>query len=162
MDTLNQIDISIIIPIYNVEKYLTVCIDSLKNQGGLRMEIILVNDGSTDLSGEIADEYAKKEGRIKVIHQENGGASAARNVGLDIATGEYIAFLDSDDWIKDESLSLLYDEAVKHHADVVMGNMWLCHQDGSMDKPFKCISNGSIKELLSGKESFIELVKTCF
>ena len=61
MDTLNQIDISIIIPIYNVEKYLTVCIDSLKNQGGLRMEIILVNDGSTDLSGEIADEYAKKE-----------------------------------------------------------------------------------------------------
>ena len=162
MDTLNQIDISIIIPIYNVEKYLTVCIDSLKNQGGLRMEIILVNDGSTDLSGEIADEYAKKEERIKVIHQENGGASAARNVGLDIATEEYIAFLDSDDWIKDESLSLLYDEAVKHHADVVMGNMWLCHQDGSMDKPFKCISNGSIKELLSGKESFIELVKTCF
>lgn len=162
MNTPNQIDISIIIPIYNVEKYLTVCIDSLMNQGDLRMEIILVNDGSTDLSGEIADEYAKKEERIKVIHQENGGASAARNVGLDIATGEYIAFLDSDDWIKDESLSLLYDEAVKHHADVVMGNMWLCHQDGSMDKPFKCISNGSIKELLSGKESFIELVKTCF
>ena len=114
MNTLNQIDISIIIPIYNVEKYLTVCIDSLMNQGDLRMEIILVNDGSTDLSGEIADEYAKKEERIKVIHQENGGASAARNVGLDIATGEYIAFLDSDDWIKDESLSLLYDEAVKH------------------------------------------------
>ena len=67
MDTLNQIDISIIIPIYNVEKYLTVCIDSLKNQGGLRMEIILVNDGSTDLSGEIADEYAKKEERIKAV-----------------------------------------------------------------------------------------------
>ena len=108
MNTPNQIDISIIIPIYNVEKYLTVCIDSLMNQGDLRMEIIMVNDGSTDLSGEIADEYAKKEERIKVIHQENGGASAARNVGLDIATGEYIAFLDSDDWIKDESLSLLY------------------------------------------------------
>ena len=86
MNTPNQIDISIIIPIYNVEKYLTVCIDSLMNQGDLRMEIILVNDGSTDLSGEIADEYAKKEERIKVIHQENGGASAARNVGLDIAT----------------------------------------------------------------------------
>ena len=100
MNTPNQIDISIIIPIYNVEKYLTVCIDSLMNQGDLRMEIILVNDGSTDLSGEIADEYAKKEERIKVIHQENGGASAARNVGLDIATGEYIAFLDSDAFLK--------------------------------------------------------------
>lgn len=74
MNTPNQIDISIIIPIYNVEKYLTVCIDSLMNQGDLRMEIILVNDGSTDLSGEIADEYAKKEERIKVIHQENGGS----------------------------------------------------------------------------------------
>ena len=99
MNTPNQIDISIIIPIYNVEKYLTVCIDSLMNQGDLRMEIILVNDGSTDLSGEIADEYAKKEERIKVIHQENEGASAARNPGLEIAQGEYIAFLDSEDWI---------------------------------------------------------------
>ena len=162
MDKLNQIDMSVIIPVYNVEKYLTVCIDSLMSQGDLRMEIILVNDGSTDLSGEIADEYAKKEGRIKVIHQENGGASAARNTGLDIASGEYIAFLDSDDWIKEKSLPLLYHEAVKHHADVVMGNIWLCHQDGSMDKPFKCISNESIKELLSGKEGFVELVKTCF
>lgn len=162
MNTLNQIDISIIIPIYNVEKYLTVCIDSLMSQGDLRMEIILVNDGSTDLSGEIADEYAKKEERIKVIHQENGGASAARNTGLDIASGEYIAFLDSDDWIKEESLPLLYHEAVKHHADVVMGNIWLCHQDGNMDKPFKCISNESINEVLSGKDGFIELVKTCF
>ena len=99
MNTPNQIDISIIIPIYNVEKYLTVCIDSLMNQGDLRMEIILINDGSTDLSGEIADEYAKKEERIKVIHQENEGASAARNPGLEIAQGEYIAFLDSEDWI---------------------------------------------------------------
>ena len=91
--------ISVIVPVYNVEKYLTVCIDSLMNQGDLRMEIILVNDGSTDLSGEIADEYAKKEERIKVIHQENEGASAARNPGLEIAQGEYIAFLDSEDWI---------------------------------------------------------------
>lgn len=162
MNKLNQIDISIIIPVYNVEKYLTAYLDSLMSQGDLSLEIILVNDGSTDLSGKIADEYAKKEGRIKVIHQENGGASAARNAGLNIATGEYIAFLDSDDWIKEESLSLLYHEAIKYHADVVMGNMWLCRQDGSMDKPFKCISNESINGVLSGKDGFMELVKTCF
>ena len=93
MDTLNQIDISIIIPIYNVEKYLTVCIDSFEEpRWTFVWRLILVNDGSTDLSGEIADEYAKKEERIKVIHQENEGASAARNPGLEIAQGEYIAF----------------------------------------------------------------------
>lgn len=84
MNTPNQIDISIIIPIYNVEKYLTVCIDSLMNQGDLRMEIILVNDSSTDLS-EIADEYAKR-GTYQGDSSRERGASAARNVGLDIAT----------------------------------------------------------------------------
>ena len=95
----NKIEVSVIIPVYNVEKYLVACIDSLMCQGDLSMEFILVDDGSTDLSGKIADEYAKKEDRIKVIHQENGGASAARNAGLDVAQGEYIAFLDSEDWI---------------------------------------------------------------
>ena len=95
----NKIEGSVIIPVYNVEKYLVACIDSLMCQGDLSMEFILVDDGSTDLSGKIADEYAKKEDRIKVIHQENGGASAARNAGLDVAQGEYIAFLDSEDWI---------------------------------------------------------------
>lgn len=91
MDTLNQIDISIIIPIYNVEKYLTVCIDSLKNQGGLRMEIILVNDGSTDLSGKLLMNTLKR-GAYQSDSSRERGASAARNVGLDIATEEYIAF----------------------------------------------------------------------
>ena len=79
-------------------------------QGDLHLEIVLVDDGSTDLSRKIADEYAKKEDRIKVIHQENEGASAARNPGLEIAQGEYIAFLDSEDWIswKDKHLSLIH------------------------------------------------------
>ena len=158
----HNIDVSVIIPVHNSEKYLAVCVESVMCQGDQRMEIILVDDGSTDLSGKIADEYAKKEKRIKVIHQENGGASAARNAGLDIAQGEYIVLLDSDDWIREGTLPLLYNKAIQYYADVVMGNMWLCHQDGSIDKPFKCISNGSIKELLSGKEGFIELVKTCF
>lgn len=158
----NKIEVSVIIPVYNVEKYLVACIDSLMCQGDLSMEFILVDDGSTDLSGKIADEYAKKEDRIKVIHQENGGASAARNAGLDVAQGEYIAFLDSDDWIKESSLSLLYHEAIKYQADVVMGNMWLCDQDGSINEPFKWISGESPHKVLSGKEGFIWLVRTCF
>lgn len=95
----NKIDVSVIILAYNVEKYLTTCIDSSMYQGDLHLEIVLVDDGSTDLSRKIADEYAKKEDRIKAILQENEGASAARNAGLEIAQGEYIVFLDSEDWI---------------------------------------------------------------
>jgi glycosyltransferase involved in cell wall biosynthesis len=162
MNKFNNIDMSVIIPVYNVDKYLTVCLDSLMRQGDLRIEIVLVNDGSTDLSGKIVDEYAKKDDRIKVIHQENRGASVARNIGLDIAKGEYIAFLDSDDWVKEESLFSLYQKAVKHQADAVMGNMWVCHQDGSIDEPSKWIFSESTNESLSGKDGFIWLVKTSF
>ena len=91
--------VSIIVPVYKAEKYIHRCIDSLLAQTYKNIEVVLVDDGSTDLSRKIADEYAKKEDRIKVIHQENEGASAARNPGLEIAQGEYIAFLDSEDWI---------------------------------------------------------------
>lgn len=161
MDNHNTIDLSIIIPVYNVEKYVSFCIDSLMCQGDLRLEIILVDDGSTDRSGIIADEYARTDSRIQVIHQKNGGASAARNTGLDIAQGEYIAFVDSDDWVKEDSLAGLYDEAVKYAADVVMGNICLCHQDGSLDKPFNSVC-GEFPRLLSGKEGFIWLVRNRF
>lgn len=153
------IDLSVIIPIYNAEKYLSTCIESLLHQGDIRLEIILVDDGSTDRSGALVDEYSEKDNRIKVIHQENGGASAARNTGLDIARGEYIAFFDSDDWIKEYVLSDLYRKAIQHHADVVMGNIWLCHQDGNLDQPFKKIS-GEYPNVLSGIEGFEWLVKT--
>ncbi len=158
----HEIEVSVIIPVYNAERYLAACVDSLLRQGDLRMEIILVDDGSTDLSGEIADEYARKEERIKVIHQENGGASAARNAGLDIAQGGYIALLDSDDWIRDGALALLYNEAIRYQADVVMGNMWLCDQEGSVSEPFLWFAGESPHEVLSGKEGFIRLVSTCF
>ena len=89
--------VSIIVPIYNTEKYLSNCIDSLLNQTHQTIEILLIDDGSTDRSGEIANEYAKKDKRIKVVHQKNSGQSAARNKGLKLATGEYISFIDSDD-----------------------------------------------------------------
>ena len=89
--------VSIVVPIYNVEKYLKKCIDSIINQTYKNIEIILVDDGSTDNCGKICDEYTKTDNRIVVIHKKNGGLSDARNAGLDIAKGKYIAFVDSDD-----------------------------------------------------------------
>jgi glycosyltransferase involved in cell wall biosynthesis len=91
--------ISVVVPVYNVENYLQRCIDSIIAQSYKNLEIIIVNDGSTDKSGEICDNYKKQDIRIKVIHKENGGLSSARNVGIEASTGEYIAFVDSDDWI---------------------------------------------------------------
>ena len=99
--------ISVIVPVYGVEKYLQKCIESIIAQTYSSIEIILVDDGSPDNSGKICDEYAKKDSRIKVIHQPNGGLSAARNAGLDIATGEYVSFVDSDDYIDDNYLSCM-------------------------------------------------------
>ncbi|MBQ3474267.1 glycosyltransferase family 2 protein [Candidatus Saccharibacteria bacterium] len=92
--------ISVIVPIYNTEKYLSNCLDSILNQTYKNLEIILIDDGSTDNSGKIADNYAKKDQRIKVIHQKNAGQSSARNSGIKKATGEYLSFIDSDDEIK--------------------------------------------------------------
>lgn len=159
MNNYNTIDLSIIIPVFNVEDYLSICLDSLMLQGDLCLEIILVDDGSTDQSGKIADKYAQKDDRFKVIHQENRGASAARNVGLDIAKGEYIVFLDSDDWIQKESLPALYKEVTLQYADIVMGNIRKCYQDGQIDEPLKGLSGELPNETLSGKDGFIWLIK---
>ena len=101
-------ELTVVIPVYNVEKYLSKCIESILNQTLPVDEIILVDDGSKDRSGEIADEYAAKYNNIKVIHQENGGLSAARNTGIDAATKEYIAFVDSDDYID----SIMYERLI--------------------------------------------------
>ena len=94
--------ISVIVPVYNVSSYLRRFVDSILAQTYENLEIILVDDGATDASGVICDEYARKDDRIRVIHKSNGGLSSARNAGLDIATGEYVAFVDSDDWIEPE------------------------------------------------------------
>ena len=92
--------ISIIVPIYNVEKYIHKCIESIINQTYKNLEIILVDDGSPDNCGNICEEYAKNDSRIKVIHKENNGLSSARNAGLEICKGDYIGFVDSDDYIE--------------------------------------------------------------
>lgn len=111
--------ISIIIPVYNVEKYLSTCLDSVINQTYQNLEIILVNDGSTDACPKICEEYAAKDNRIKVIHKQNGGLSDARNTGYQMATGEYIAFVDGDDVIALDLYKILYEKSILHNADIV-------------------------------------------
>jgi len=104
---MNKELITVIVPVYNVEKYLSKCIDSILNQTYTNLEIILVDDGSQDDCGQICDEYARKDNRIKVIHKENSGVSQARNIGIDNANGEFIAFVDADDYIEREMLYTL-------------------------------------------------------
>lgn len=111
--------VSIIIPIYKVEKYLKRCVESVLEQTLSDLEIILVDDGSPDQCPEICDDYAKLDIRIKVIHKENGGLSSARNAGMRIATGKYIFFLDSDDWLEKDGMQILYETAEKYQVDFV-------------------------------------------
>ena len=121
---------SIIIPVYNVEEYLVECMSSVLNQTYKDYEVILVNDGSTDSSPQICDEYSKKYSFISVKHQTNKGLSEARNTGIHISTGEYIVFLDSDDFLKKEALKVLSEIIEKHHPEVIVNNYYLV-QDGT-------------------------------
>ena len=114
--------ISVVVPIYNVEKYLEKCIDSIINQTYKDLEIILVDDGSTDSSGKIADKYAKLDSRIKVIHKSNGGLSDARNKGLKIASGKYVSFVDSDDFISNDMLDYLYKLLKENNSEISVCN----------------------------------------
>lgn len=111
--------ISIIVPVYNVEKYLRKCIESICSQQYDKLEILLVDDGSTDQSGRICDEYSEKDKRIRVIHKKNGGLSSARNVGIEAATGEFIAFVDSDDYISTGMYRKMIDK-MNHDVDMVV------------------------------------------
>ncbi len=117
-------EISVIVPVYNTEKYLPCCIDSILAQTFTDFELILVNDGSTDNSGMICDEYAKKDSRVLVIHQENQGVSVARNNGISLATGMYLMFCDSDDWAEAQWCEILYKEIVKSPKSWVISNFW--------------------------------------
>ena len=114
--------ISVIIPVYNTEQYLLRCIDSVMAQTYQDFELLLIDDGSKDSSGTICDEYAEKDSRVRVFHKENGGVSSARNVGLDNARGEWITFVDADDWIESDMLELLLRKGEETGADIVMGD----------------------------------------
>lgn len=153
--------ISIIVPVYNVEKYIERCIDSVINQTYKNLEIILVDDGSNDKSGIICDEYAKKDSRIKVIHKENSGVSNARNKGLDNATGQYIAFIDSDDWIEPDMYEYMMQKMIENNVDMVRCQLKKIYEDGRTAISYK-VSNqiytnmkeeriGMILEVLNGR-----------
>ena len=115
---------SIIVPVYNAEKYLSECIDSILSQSFTDFELLLIDDGSKDKSGIICDEYAERDNRVHVFHRENAGASAARNLGLDKAKGQWITFVDSDDWIVPDYLECMLDKAVKFNVDAVFCNCY--------------------------------------
>lgn len=114
--------ISVIVPVYNAEKYLPKCLDSILAQTYKKLEIILVDDGSTDNSGKICDEYALKDSRIKIIHKQNGGVSSARNVALSVAKGEYIGFVDSDDYIENDMYEYLFGLCEKYKTKISVCN----------------------------------------
>jgi len=111
--------ISVIVPVYNVEQYLSRCVDSILGQTFSDLEVILINDGSRDTSGSICDSYAAKDSRVRVIHKKNGGLSSARNAGIDAAAGEYLTFVDSDDWIEPEMYETMLSLTEQYRADLV-------------------------------------------
>lgn len=128
-----MIKVSIIVPVYNVEKYIHKCLDSLVNQTLKELEFIFVNDGSPDNSPKIIKEYQKKDKRIKLLNKENGGQASARNLGLEHAKGEYIAFLDSDDYVKENMYEILYNRAKKDNLDIVICNNCLVYKDSTVE-----------------------------
>lgn len=128
--------VTIVIPVYNVEKYLDRCVESIVNQTYKKLEIILVDDGSPDSCPQMCDDWAKKDIRIKVIHKENAGLGMARNSGLEIATGSYILFVDSDDYIAYETVEKCVTEFIKNHSDVIMFGRFDLFRDGRVkEKP---------------------------
>ncbi|MGN1420913.1 MAG: glycosyltransferase family 2 protein [Eubacterium sp.] len=124
--------ITVIVPVYNVEKYLDKCVESIVNQTYKNLEIILVDDGSPDNCPAMCDEWAKKESRIKVIHKANGGLSSARNAGIDIMSGQYVMFIDSDDYIEFNAVEIMYDSIQKADFDVCVCNVNHVNNNGEI------------------------------
>lgn len=149
--------VSIIVPVYNVENYIKECLDSLIGQSMKEIEIILVDDGSTDFSGMICEQYAKNDSRIKVIHQKNTGQSAARNRGMNIATGKYIMFVDSDDYIARNACEVLFQTAEKNTVEVIAADL-LNEKEQIMTTDFRKIKSENI--VINGNEFVKEKIIT--
>lgn len=148
-------EISVIMPVYKVEQYLRVCIDSVLRQNFVDYELILVDDGSPDRCGEICDSYALLDNRIKVVHQNNQGVSAARNIGIETAAGKYITFIDSDDVVSDDFLRVLYELLIKEKADVSCCSF----RHFSEVYEFEKADTGTQVFSLSGKEAAIDALE---
>lgn len=157
---MGKIAVSVIVPIYNVAPWLDACLTSLENQTLKDIEVIMVNDGSTDDSRQIAARYAEKNSNFMLINRENGGLSAARNTGMDMAQGEYIYFLDSDDYLAENALELLYAKASKEDLDVLKFPAY-AFDDGSGDACLKpvCVYKGTYPEVMSGAWAFSKFVE---
>lgn len=145
--------ISVIVPVYNVEKYLSNCIESIINQSYKNLEIILIDDGSTDNCGKICDQYSRKDKRIRVIHKENGGLSDARNIGIDNAKGNYITFVDSDDDLDKDFVEYLFTLLKKYNANISICPLFVKRKD-TIVKP----AYNKIEKILTKKECIIKLL----
>lgn len=157
MSTNKKSLISVLVAIYNVEKYLPQCIDSILTQTYHNLEIVLVDDGSTDNSGKICDEYAAKDSRVKVIHKKNGGLVSARNAGLDVATGKYIGFVDGDDWIEPQTYQSALELIEKYQADIVKwGKKQALHKKIT---PIKLLGKPGVYEGKEITEVLVHIIK---
>ena len=146
--------ISIIVPVYNVEEFLNQCIKSVLGQSYKKLEIILVDDGSTDQSGKICDRYQMTDARIKVIHKENGGLSDARNTGLRLAKGKYYSFIDSDDYISSEMIQTMFDSLKRNQCNIAVCNMM---RFGDAVDSVKFYYPAEREQVLAGRERFLTL-----
>ena len=148
--------ISIVIPVYNVESYISQCLDSIVNQSYRNLEIILIDDGSTDRSGEICDKYAAKDARIIVKHQKNGGAANAKNAALKIASGDYLAFVDSDDYVEPDAYDYMISILEEYDADVIQGSFRYIYKNKKEDYPAtdKNMEYGTIEYLKKYTENW--------
>lgn len=155
---MKMIKLSVVIPIYNVSSYLKMCLDSVYLQAEDNWEVILVDDGSTDDSGDICKEYRRKYPNTFVIHKENGGLSDARNAGIKIAKGEFIYFLDSDDWLTPKAISPLLDFAIKNKCEIVQGGFYYSYNDYLLFDNRR-IDINQTPFVLNREETMIELVK---
>lgn len=121
--------VSVIVPVYNVERYLNECVQSILHQSYQNLEIILIDDGSLDNCGKMCDEFVKQDERVRVIHKQNGGLSDARNVGIEMASGDYITFIDSDDYVMPDMIESLMDIIIDRDVDIVQCNFMRQHND---------------------------------